>query len=216
MGWAETVVTSVYEYREVACSRSIRAGKMLVQQLHRLLARALTEAEGKQGDDGAGAEESRGHVVSFEECEEVASRMLWCKAAIPSAHGAQQEEGLPTVTETDESEAGAAGRPETPDATAIRLVSTFPPRVLNMPYGRLAEPCENAFFEKQYAPASWDDHELPIHLLIYDHLLQLPLDVRGVCMSASSSQADAPTFSGLRGRILDELATWCVSAAGTR
>ncbi|TDZ28295.1 Serine--tRNA ligase [Colletotrichum trifolii] len=34
LGWAETVVTSVYEYREMRTSRTVRGGKMLVDKVH--------------------------------------------------------------------------------------------------------------------------------------------------------------------------------------
>src|SRR5271167_4839021 len=37
IGWAETVVNSIYEYREVQCRRSIRASKLLGQEMLKLL-----------------------------------------------------------------------------------------------------------------------------------------------------------------------------------
>ncbi len=202
LGWAETVVTSVYEFREVRSSSSLRAGRMLIQQVHKLLARALDEREGDTRHENT--EETQDQVVSFEECEEVASRMLWCKP-VAGSHQDTPPDGLPTVTETDESEAGTSGTPEKTDSASIRLSSPFPPTTVDISYDGLAEPCEAAFFETQYSAASWDDDELPVPLLLYHHLLRLPLDVRAICMSRIIFTGGCANVLGLRGRISDEL-----------
>ena len=38
IGWAETVVTGVYEFREVQCTRSVRASKVFGEAVFKLLA----------------------------------------------------------------------------------------------------------------------------------------------------------------------------------
>ena len=41
MGWEETVITSVYEYRELRTTRTTRAGKMLVEATHNVMAKLM-------------------------------------------------------------------------------------------------------------------------------------------------------------------------------
>jgi len=200
LGWAETVVTSVYEYREVACSRSVRAGKMLVEHAHKMLAGALSEKLGTPVD-----KDSQEHLISFEECEEVTSRMVWCKPAASSEP--KPAEGLATVTETDESEPGSSAGPRPAGPVSIPLASSSPPTTLALPFDKLAEPSEDTFFESaRYADCSWDDHEQPIPQLLFRHLLQLPLDVRALCMARIIFTGGCTNVLGLRARVFDELA----------
>lgn len=203
LGWAETVVTSVYEYREVRCIRSIRAGRILVSQMHKLLGRSLSRAQGKDCDDSP--EASQEQVVSFEECDDVTSRLAWCRPAHGSTNPQGQEESLPTVQEQDESELQGTGPAAVPDTVSVPLMSAHPPTTLQIPHLQLAEPCESAFFDLQYSHASFDDHELPLHLLVYRSLLQLPVDVRAICMSRIIFTGGCSKVLGLRRRIFDEV-----------
>lgn len=68
IGWRESTVTSVYEYREVLTRRTNRATKLL----SRRTARMLEEHTGPRG--------SR-EKVSFETAEAVMQRAVWCKKA---------------------------------------------------------------------------------------------------------------------------------------
>ncbi|KUI58033.1 Actin-related protein 10 [Cytospora mali] len=202
MGWGETVVTGVYEYREVHSSRSVRAGKLLVENTHKLLASAL----GKPQDEDP--EKEVKHILSFEECEEIVNRLVWCKPAKTSKPDKPQEEGLPTVTEQDESETAAPTAP-TPSSssrsTTIRLRSTSRPTKLKITYDQLSVPSETTFFDSERAPCDFDDNELPLPLLIYRNLLNLPMDVRALCMSRIIFTGGCSSVLGLRGRILDEV-----------
>ncbi|ROV89201.1 hypothetical protein VMCG_09913 [Cytospora schulzeri] len=200
MGWGETVVTGVYEYREVQSSRSVRAGKLLVENTHKLLAAAL----GTPQDEDP--EKEVKHIMSFEECEEIVNRLVWCKPAKGYKPAKPREEGLATVTEQDESEAAAASPASSGSAsTTIRLKSTSRPVKLKMTYDQLSTPAENTFFDSQRRPCDFDDNELPLPLLIYRNLLSLPMDVRALCMSRIMFTGGCSNVLGLRGRILDEV-----------
>lgn len=201
MGWGETVVTGVYEYREVQSSRSIRAGKLLVENTHKLLAAAI----GTPQDENP--EKEVKHVMSFEECEEIVNRLVWCKPARESTTEEPQQEGLPTVTEQDESEAGPPPPPPPKSAksTTVPLKSTSRPTKLKMTYDQLSTPCESTFFDSQRPLCDFDDNELPLPLLIYRNLLSLPMDVRALCMSRIMFTGGCSSVLGLRGRILDEV-----------
>lgn len=207
IGWSETVVTSIYEYREVESRRSIRGGRMLVEQTHHLLAKHLPEG---QRDPGVGSPDgTQEYVLSFEECSDITARMVWCKPRQRPGAAQSSPDALPTVHEQDEAEARDApsdgGRAGGAGTVTIPLASCRTPTSLEIPFDALAEPCENAFFDSQYSHCSFDDHELPLHLLVYRSLLRLPLDVRAVCMSRIIFAGGCANVLGLRGRIFDEV-----------
>ncbi|KAI3393544.1 hypothetical protein diail_4135 [Diaporthe ilicicola] len=203
LGWSETVVTGVYEYREVQSSRSVRAGKLLVENTHKLLATALGKTLSAEED---GAEKKVEHAVSFEECEEIVNRLVWCKNPRgPVSTSQPLQEGLPTVTEQDESESNNPQSAGSPPSTTLPLRSTTPPKRLDMTYDQLATPSEDTFFASDQPQHTFDDDELPIPLLIYRSLLKLPMDVRALCMARIIFTGGCSNVLGLRGRIFDEV-----------
>ncbi len=233
LGWSETVVTSVYEYREVSCTRTVRAGRMLIQQVHNLLAGVLSpeyrEKETTPAAEISGETGIRKHFLSFEECEDVTARLVWCRQtesgpskdnAGPAVQLLAQEEGLATVAETDETEDEAdAAKPSASQLssttnsariTRVPLRSCTPPTTLSLTFDQLSAPCETTFFggtgEGLDIPASWDDEELPVPLLIHRHLQHLPLEVRAACMSRIVFTGGCTNVLGLRARVFDEVA----------
>ncbi|TQS33221.1 hypothetical protein Golomagni_06441 [Golovinomyces magnicellulatus] len=194
MGWTETVVTSVYEYREVKSTRTIRGGKQLLEGLYKSLHQLLVGKE--QG-------ENEEKLISFEECEDIMCRLVWCRPSNSKAPQRQSTQ-LDTVVEQDESQ------PDTTQSkgnTTIPLRSTTPPTKLEVPFDKLANLCDDTFFDPTTSPASFDDHELPVHLLVYQHLLQLPMDVRAVCMSRIMFTGGCSNTLGIKERIVDEVST---------
>ncbi|KAJ5092908.1 hypothetical protein N7456_008769 [Penicillium angulare] len=95
IGWAETTVTGLYEYREVVTKRSTRAMKAVLQELARLLGGLADEKK----------DSPEGISVGFKYCEEIACRLSWCnpnsqvddnkfqnkKVTIPSPNNPEQE-----------------------------------------------------------------------------------------------------------------------------
>lgn len=204
LGWRETVVTSVYEFREVNTKRSVRGGRLLVEQTHKLLARHLPENQKKK--EGTTSEDTQDYDLSFEECNDIATRMVWCKPHLSSPKAHKSKEGLPTLHEHDEPDSTEAESPTEASKTArIPLQSCRSPTTIELPWAALAEPSENAFFDSQYSESSFDDHELPLPLLVYRSLLQLPLDVRALCMSRIIFTGGCASVLGLRGRIFGEV-----------
>lgn len=67
IGWEETVVTAVGEYKEVAQKRSIRAGKGLTREMGNVL---------EQGMQSQGRADAR---VTFAEAEDITQRIAWCQ-----------------------------------------------------------------------------------------------------------------------------------------
>ncbi|KAK3314789.1 hypothetical protein B0H66DRAFT_535679 [Apodospora peruviana] len=204
LGWSETVVTSIYEYREVHCARSVRGGRMLTEQTHDFLAKHLSQAPKEPTQDNH--EQDREYVLSFEECSGIAARLVWCKPSQTSA-AAKPAEGLPTVQEHDECEEVQGTSPaKEPTVVNIPLKSAGSPMSLELPLDSLTEPCENAFFDTRYdSHSSFDDHELPLHVLVYRSLLKLPMDVRSICMSRIIFTGGGANVLGLRQRIFGEV-----------
>ncbi|KAM7220893.1 hypothetical protein V8F06_003787 [Rhypophila decipiens] len=205
LGWNETVVTGVYEYREVYRARSIRGGRKLTEQTHDFLARHIPQTEEKEKAESAQSV-PREHVLSFEECNGIANRLVWCKPASLGMSMAELGEGLPTVQEHEESdEESENATRKTRAVVDITLTSPQQAVSFQLPFESLAEPCETAFFDSRYSACSFDDEELPIHLLVYQSLLKLPLDVRSICMSRIIFTGGGANVLGLRQRIFDEV-----------
>lgn len=195
IGWTETVITSVYEYREVKSTRTVRAGRYLLDELYnKLLRRSVS---GESGDDGAE------RVVSFEESEDIMCRLMWCRA---SAFRSSQRDSaqLETVEEQDETEAEAS-HAQPKGVTSVPLSSSIPLKTIEIPFEKVADICDDAFFDPSKPAASFDDDELPVHTLVYQHLLQLPIDVRAICMSRIIFTGGGSNILGLKERIVDEV-----------
>lgn len=201
IGWHETTVTAVYEFREVHSWRTVRAGKLLVEETYEFLSNVIRGRPGTARTERT-EDKLEDSAVSFEECEEFAIRMLWCKRAT-NEPAPDRTEGLPTLHEQDETETVHPAEDRSP--MAITLNSCNPPKTVEIPFAELAEPCEAVFLEPYLSPCCFDDHELPLHLLVYRALLQLPLDVRAVCMSRILFTGGCSNIIGLKGRILDEV-----------
>ncbi|THX66132.1 actin-like ATPase domain-containing protein [Aureobasidium pullulans] len=77
IGWHETTVTALYEYREVLHRRSTRAAKVLTQNM------ADTLRKHAPGSNG----------VSFKTAEDITMRMAWCRN--PNAEQPTEEVAIP-------------------------------------------------------------------------------------------------------------------------
>lgn len=210
IGWAETVVTAVYEYREVQCRRSVRGTKMLGEAMYEKLVQAIDPTlKGKLAEKRSERENKR--LPSFQECEEVVARISWSKPAKKTEQG-RSDRGLTPVREEDEFRSSMRmmnmSEQSGQDSTvSIQLASTEPPRTLKLPLSEIAEPCETALFAAGTIETDLDDEELPLHLLVYRSLLLLPVDVRSICMSRIVFVGGGSSILGLKARILDEVAT---------
>lgn len=175
---------------------------MLVEQMHKLLKRCVAGEGGKAYNEADGITD---HVVSFEECDDLTSRLAWCKPAKGSPKAQPNPDALPTVEEQDETDMPGSYPKDESKGSDIPLASTSPPVTIHPTFDQLSEPCESTFFDLQRPQSEFDDEELPVHLLVYRSLLQLPMDVRAVCMSRIIFTGGCSSVLGLRGRIFDEV-----------
>lgn len=178
LGWAETTVTGLYEYREITTKRSTRAMKLLQQEMGRLLSR-LASCEDHE------AEDKDRISVGFSYCEEVLTRFAWC---MPHAQdGEQPYQSAHTVS----------------IPSPVNPVQEF----FDVPFSRLAEPVEIALFATGIPETELDDEEKSIPLLVYNTLLALPPDARGTCMSRIVFVGGGARIPGVRKRILEEVSS---------
>lgn len=199
IGWAETLVTAICEYREVHEKRSLRAGKWLSEDMAKVLNAELDE------NATAGAPKAD---VSFEEAEEVLARVGWCK---PSSKGNRRTVYF-TANEAPVLEEWEDAVENPPPAVRIPFPKHTPPTELKIALATLAKPAENILFEsdasskkKDDEEVKFDDEEMPIHYLIYRTLVALPVDVRRLCMSRIVITGGVADMPGLKTRILKEV-----------
>ncbi|CZT17558.1 related to actin-related protein RO7 [Ramularia collo-cygni] len=84
IGWEETVVTAVGEYKEIAQHRSIRAGKMLTREVVTTLEQHIKSQGGPDGIQ-----------FTFDEAEDIAQRMAWCQRRDPEDDSSESVVQLP-------------------------------------------------------------------------------------------------------------------------
>ncbi|PWY66579.1 actin-like ATPase domain-containing protein [Aspergillus eucalypticola CBS 122712] len=199
IGWAETVVSGIYEYREMAVKRSTRAMKSLLQETGRFLTRLSVDSGAAQSADEIS--------VHYELCEEIASRFLWCKPKAASQGFTATPQQQPA--EAREEDAGAADQHTIShsDATvSLPSPSGSGSTYIDLPFSKLAEPVEKVLFAEGLADCELDDEERPLPLLVYHALLSLPPDVRGTCMSRIVFIGGGSNIPGVRQRILQDVA----------
>ncbi|KAI9852949.1 MAG: hypothetical protein M1838_003743 [Thelocarpon superellum] len=190
IGWSETIVTGIFEYREVSCSRSVRAGKALTIELAQLLSHQVRKARGQRshGEPSHDDEDFRDEV-SFEECEQVLARLGWCRSRDQASARDKQSS------------------PSRDPVMTIPLQSTRSPITIRVPFSTLADPIEHTLFHPPIsADGDPDDHEVPIHQLAYRALLNLSPDLRSICMARVVVTGGATQVPGLKKRIIDEIA----------
>jgi actin-related protein len=220
IGWLETVITSVYEYREVKTTRSVRAGKYLNNELYRKVLHPLivgdqendadamsrqVSGKGKlDRDEAVDVENENDHHISFDESEDIMRRLAWLRPINKSAQRASAQ--LETVEEQDETETeGGNTTPEANRIATVPLRSSTPSKTIEVPFERIADVCGGVFFEPSTSHSNFDDHEFPVHLLAYRHLAELPVDVRATCMSRVIFIGGCSNILGLRQRVVDEM-----------
>ncbi|RKF65192.1 Actin-related protein 10 [Erysiphe neolycopersici] len=202
IGWAETTVTSVYEFREVQCKKSIRASRKLGETVFNRISKIISNFKEEEISDSSKTQ------ITFEECEEIIERMIWCKSINKLAR-TPYDGFLATVEEGDElntSFESPSLTEEDPDSiVSLPLNSLKPPKIIQVPFSELSEPCEIALFATDIPESDLDDEELPLHLLIYKSLVKLPVDVRAICMARLVFVGGASQIPGLRTRVMEEL-----------
>lgn len=212
VGWSETIVTGIYDYRQVSERRTTRSMRMVTLEMARLLERHDTE----QGKDvrtpaDTGEEEADSGIVAIdlEQAEEVTMKMAWCRPRSGPVATSSASQDLPvrvgrvSIAEDEPTEPASIRRLED---TSISIPSPSSLRKsVQIPFSAFASPVETALLGDSRQRHDLDDHEQPLHSLIYKSLLSLPPDVRAVCMSRIIFTGGGSNIPGLKTRLLDEL-----------
>ncbi|KAB8349509.1 hypothetical protein FH972_023535 [Carpinus fangiana] len=190
IGWRETTVTAVYEYREIKHARSTRAMKATHWTLTLLLKSHLSGDTLRTPEHLPRTEEE--HVsmpISFEDSEDILYRFAWCRSHSPKDTLASQ--------------------PPPDEPVEIFLPSSnnsTPPRI---PLSSFSHPIETALFASDISDPqhTLDDDDLPLSLLAYRTLLALSLDVRHYLIPRIIVTGGGSNIPGLKQRLLGDIAT---------
>ncbi|KAL6715341.1 hypothetical protein ACLMJK_007607 [Lecanora helva] len=205
IGWRETVMTAVYEYREISQRRTTRAMRAVTLEMAKLLEQHDTRRKppATSGDENNDAHNSF-LSVELEQAEEVTTRMAWCQDRKASNH-------TPSPNQADQPSIAEDNPPQPPTTQASNhdLISLPSPTTLTqpitLPFTSLTHPIKNALFTTSQNPYTEDDNDQPLHNLLYTSLLHLPPDIRALCMSRIIITGGGSNIPGLKSRLLDEL-----------
>ena len=212
IGWNETIVTAIYEYCEVCEQRTTRGMKLLTLKMAELMYHYSNEG-GKtplRSNDPENTSESLLGTY-FEQSEEATMRMAWCRTRQESHRLLEPPEELPQ--NLNHLPTIAEDIPNKKDSDTIILKDPVvsvpsplhPRHKLEIPFSKFADPVEEALLAHNRKPRDLDDHETPLHLLIYRALLALPADVRAICMSRIIITGGGSNIAGLKSRLLEEV-----------
>lgn len=206
IGWEETLVTGLYEYREIHQARTTRAMKAVTRDMAKL----IHLYSNNSGPDISLMTDEDAFDTSiddmFEHAEEVTTRMAWCKS-----HDALSHE----VTASPEN-AGSLGNEDEPNRQKTNNFPGQDPIIsfsraphslehLRIPFSHFALPVEAALFAHSKTANDIDDHDQPLHIIIYKALSRLTPDVRSLCMSRIIITGGGSRIPGLKSRLLAEV-----------
>jgi len=191
IGWEETVITPVYEYRELQTHRTRRGMKSVTCSLGQVLETIKNEQE----------EPMRSSLrLDFDMVEEILTRTACCNSLL-TGDGAE----LTAQTESLTLDQGTTPV-ETGEVTAIMEID-WPTNTSYQPVNLAKASLHDAVFgtllgieREEYRDDDDDEHTVPY--LLYQVLLALSPDIRGVCMSRIIFTGQGSNICGLSARTL--------------
>ncbi|KAM5448526.1 hypothetical protein MaudCBS49596_005320 [Microsporum audouinii] len=199
IGWEETVVTAVYEYREVRSKRSTRAMKMMMQEMAKMLTNIVYEVE---GSNPGGKEDTV--CIPFELCEEILVRLAWCEKSSQLSEDSEFMSAHSAPSTTSGGNGDIYSR-SLDSKVSVPLPVGSDSKYTEIPFLQFSQPTESTLFGGPYETRDWDDEDMPLDILIYYFLLSLPPDLRGTCMSRIVFTGGGANIPGVRQRILDDV-----------
>ncbi|KAJ9610224.1 hypothetical protein H2200_005001 [Cladophialophora chaetospira] len=190
IGWDETVITAIYEYREVQVRRSIRAMKALTVTIGALL-------EGIRNEQDEATRDSL--VLDFDFIEEFMDRAGACHALLP-----EREESLSGKAEalSLEDQPHTGSTPDDSSSVSIDWPTDTSSRNVSIPRQALHQACLDTLIAPR-AEEHPDDHEQSVSQLLYKALLAMSADVRSICMSRIIFSGRGAFIAGLSQQVLE-------------
>ncbi len=207
IGWGETSVTGLYEYREIHQSRTTRAMKAVTRDMAKLLflysERPEPDVSLISGEDAFDASVDD----LFEHAEEVTMRMAWCKSHKSSSHNITASPKQTDDLARSKDEAGGTSPDGPTKKDPLIIFPGAPPARddLSIPFSHFAVPVETALFADSKTIYDIDDNDQPLHTLIYKSLSRLGPDIRSHCMSRIIITGGGSHIPGLKSRLLAEV-----------
>ncbi|MCJ1391284.1 hypothetical protein MMC18_004147 [Xylographa bjoerkii] len=210
IGWQETTLTGIYEYREVQQSRTTRAMKLVTLHMAQILHDVSRDAQKEPINAHDNPRTNDEDIdVEFEHAEEVTVRLAWCRTS-----GRDLRHSDESLEERVASLQLAKGRSNNENTSltdevhdkriSIPLLSSST-KPVSVPFSTFSKPVESALIAHDSSLHDLDDHEQLLPHLLYKALLSLPPDVRGLCMSRIVFTGGGSNIPGLKSRLLDEL-----------
>ena len=190
IGWEETVITPIYEYRELAAHRSTRAMRYLGLKMEILLNRARQSSPYAKSLI----------PVNFEFIQEVVHRAAFIgNVEIDNSAESRRE-----------SESQSTNADNAISADPYSLVSMIE---IEWPTKRSSRPVKlsghsvikcvrSALADTEKPRHQTDDHEMSVPDLLYRALLALPTDIRATCIARVVFQGAGSQIPGLKKMIL--------------
>ncbi|EXJ87863.1 hypothetical protein A1O1_04790 [Capronia coronata CBS 617.96] len=190
LGWEETVITAIYEYREVQVRRSTRAMKALTLKVGEVLGIVRNEQDVQFRDT---------LLLDFDFVEDFIDRAGACHAMLVDV-----DEDLVTMVEAMQvqQQADSKSRSENRAKIVIDWPTGTSSRPIAIPRHALHLACVDAIVGKKNETRP-DDHEQSVGQLLYSTLRSLSSDVRAICMPRIVFSGRGARVAGLSQRILD-------------
>ena len=206
IGWSETVITALYEYREVGHRRTNRAMKKVSLAMAKIL-RQYAGDDKQHSTDPESSDDIPGPQLDayFEKAEEATIRMAWCQS-YEEAHGSSDLR-LSDLHIAEDERLGTEPSSPSGDPTMSIHSPLGPSKALHIPFTAFSFPIETSLLPSPPDNYTFDDHEQSLPSLIYQALLTLSYDVRSICMSRIIITGGGSNIPGLKTRLLDELSS---------
>ncbi|MCJ1235363.1 hypothetical protein MMC14_003331 [Varicellaria rhodocarpa] len=209
IGWHETIVTGVYEYREIHQSRTTCAMKLVVREMAKSLQHRATAQGQQKVEEGEPliAAEDEILEVEFEHAEEVTMRLAWCQRlieAIPNQNLKGRSNDPPHIESARDHDQEDHQSWKQDTLTSMPLLSSSS-QSSQVPFSTFCCPVDKALLASPESSYELDDHEYSVPFLIYKVLLSMPPDIRGVCMSRIIITGGGSRIPGIKSRLLDEV-----------
>ena len=210
IGWQETTITAIYEYREIQQSRTTRAMKLVVLHMAQMLQYVSRDAQKESVTAHFDYTTSDKAIdVEFDHAEEVTTRLAWCEPSSQnsrhSGNGLEEDVASLRVSgDTSDNDISSSANRVHDSSISMPLLSSSSNPV-QVPFSIFSKPVESSLIAHSSSLHDLDDDEQPLPHLLYRALLTLPPDVRGLCMSRIIFTGGGSNIPGLKPRLLDEL-----------
>jgi actin-related protein len=177
--WEEVIVTPVADYREYTAARSTRAMKHLILAM----SEKMQSLASKEGQDGASLRQD------FDFVEDFVARVAFCS---PSKDPLSTPKDIQGLSLNDSS------------TSTVDWPTHGSTHTVSIPASEISQVLGDCFFA-QSSNTYNDDQETPLDELIFRSLLQLPPDLRGICMSRIIFTGPGSSIPGLKDRALAQV-----------